>query len=182
MVTPQVGGSEAPAVWWAVHQHLRRHLMAQPFWLFEAWRRAEVRSLLERLRPRADVPHVIAGDFNALVASDEFRREGAAMWVRAQCAVQGGWPRWALSALTNAGYTDCYRTCNDDEHGFTVPAWNPGVTNRLRVCVIAPEEITPGGRNARIERGGGLSPRNTAPFAVRVIGLEGGQVARRCSF
>lgn len=103
------------------------HLMAQPFWLFEAWRRAEVRSLLERLRPRADVPHVIAGDFNALVASDEFRREGAAMWVRAQCAVQGGWPRWALSALTNAGYTDCYRTCNDDEHGFTVPAWNPRV-------------------------------------------------------
>ena len=86
----------------------------------------EVRSLLEQLRARAGAPHVIAGDFNTLMIGDTLRREGAAVWVRAQWAIQGGSPRWALRALANAGYTDCYRACNERQHGFTVPAWDPG--------------------------------------------------------
>ena len=101
------------------------HLMPQPLWPCEIWRRAEVRSLLKGLRTRVGTPHVIAGDFNALMAGDSFRRDGAA-WVRAQCALQGGWPRLALRELTKAGYTDCYRACHAREPGFTVPAWDPG--------------------------------------------------------
>jgi endonuclease/exonuclease/phosphatase family metal-dependent hydrolase len=102
------------------------HLVPQPLWPFEIWRRAEVRSLLKRLRTRAAVPQIIAGDFNTLMVGDPLRREGGAVWVRAQWALQGGWPRWALKELTNAGYTDCYRACHEREPGFTVPAWNPG--------------------------------------------------------
>jgi len=102
------------------------HLVPQPLWPFEVWRRAEVRSLLNRLRDPACAPHIVAGDFNALMVGDTVRREGAPAWVRAQWAIQGGWPRWALKGLTNAGYTDCYRACHPREHGFTVPAWAPG--------------------------------------------------------
>ncbi len=103
------------------------HLVPQPLWPFEIWRWAELRSLLTRLRTRAGTPQVIAGDFNALSVGDPLRTEGAPGWVRAQWALQGGWPRWALRTLTNAGYSDCYRACHEKEPGFTVPAWNPGV-------------------------------------------------------
>jgi endonuclease/exonuclease/phosphatase family metal-dependent hydrolase len=103
------------------------HLVPQPLWPFEIWRKAETRSLLKRLRARASTPHIIAGDFNTLMAGDLLRREGAAPWVRAQWAVQGGWPRWALRELTSAGYADCYRACHAREAGFTAPAWSPGV-------------------------------------------------------
>ena len=103
------------------------HLVPQPLWPFEIWRWAELRSLLTRLRTRAGTPQVIAGDFNALRVGDPLRIEGAPGWVRAQWALQGGWPRWALRTLTNAGYSDCYRACHENEPGYTVPAWNPGV-------------------------------------------------------
>jgi endonuclease/exonuclease/phosphatase family metal-dependent hydrolase len=101
------------------------HLVPQPLLPCEVWRRAEVRSLLKRLRTRVGTPHVIAGDFNTLMPGDPLRREGPA-WVRAQWALQGGWPRLALRELTTAGYTDCYRVCHAREPGFTVPAWDPG--------------------------------------------------------
>jgi endonuclease/exonuclease/phosphatase family metal-dependent hydrolase len=103
------------------------HLVPHPLWPFEIWRRAEVRSLLKRVRTRASTPQVIAGDFNTLMVGDTLRRDGAAVWVRAQLALQGGWSRWALKELTNAGYIDCYRACHEREPGFTAPAWNPGV-------------------------------------------------------
>lgn len=103
------------------------HLVSQPLGPFEAWRLAEVRSLLEQLRPHAGIPHVIAGDFNTLAVGDGFRPAGAPSWVRAQWALQGGWPRWAVRELMNAGYIDCYRACHEREPGFTVPAWNPAV-------------------------------------------------------
>jgi endonuclease/exonuclease/phosphatase family metal-dependent hydrolase len=103
------------------------HLAPQPLWPLEIWRRVEVRSLLQQLRVRAGTAQILAGDFNALMVGDPLRRQGAAPWVRAQWAVQGGWPRWALRELTDAGYTDCYRACHEREAGFTAPAWNPGV-------------------------------------------------------
>ena len=103
------------------------HLVPQPLWPFEIWRRAEVRSLLKRLRLHAGTPQIIAGDFNTLMTGDAHRQEGAAVWVRAQWALQRGWPRWALRELTDAGYIDCYRACHEREPGFTAPAWDPGV-------------------------------------------------------
>ena len=103
------------------------HLVAQPLWPFELLRRMEVRSLVEQLPPLADVPRIIAGDFNAIMKGDAFRRDHAELWVRLECAVQGGWPRWALNGLADAGYTDCYRACHGGEDGFTVPAWDPAV-------------------------------------------------------
>lgn len=103
------------------------HLTPQAFWTFEVSRWREVRSLLAHLGRRTDTPQIIAGDFNTLMAGDPVRREGLEIWVRAQMAVQGGWPRWALRALEKAGYVDCYRTCHTKEPGFTVPAWDPGI-------------------------------------------------------
>ena len=103
------------------------HFVPQPLWPFEICRRIEVRSLVEQLRPHAGAPHIIAGDFNARMAGDGFRRDHAEAWVRIECAIQGGWPRWALKGLLNAGYTDCYRACHEHDDGFTVPAWDPSI-------------------------------------------------------
>ena len=103
------------------------HLVPQPLWPFEISRRIEVRTLVERLPPHEGTPHIIAGDFNALMPGDGFRRDHAELWVRLECAVQGGWPRWALKELVNAGYVDCYRACHVRDDGFTVPAWDPAV-------------------------------------------------------
>ena len=102
-------------------------LTPQPLWPFEICRRIEVRTLVEQLRALAGAPHIIAGDFNSVRGGDAFHQERAAVWVRAQCALQGGWPRWALKGLLNAGYVDCYRACHAREDGFTVPAWGPVV-------------------------------------------------------
>jgi endonuclease/exonuclease/phosphatase family metal-dependent hydrolase len=112
---------EGPAV-----RILGGHLVPQPLWPFEIWRRWEVRSLLKRLQAAARLPHIVAGDFNALMADDTLRRDGAPVWVKAQWRLQGDWPRWALNELIDAGYIDCYRACHPNEPGFTVPAWNPG--------------------------------------------------------
>jgi endonuclease/exonuclease/phosphatase family metal-dependent hydrolase len=102
------------------------HLVPQSLWPFELWRRWEVRWLLKRLLA-SGCPHIVAGDFNALIGRDTQRREGAPVWVRAQWLLQGGTtPRWALKVLTDAGYVDCYRVCNTEKNGFTVPAWDPG--------------------------------------------------------
>lgn len=101
------------------------HLVPQPLWPFELLRRIEVRSLVEQLRPLAGAPHIVTGDFNALMPGDGFRRDHAELWVRLEYAIQGGWPRWALKHMLNAGYTDCYRACHERGDGFTVPAWDP---------------------------------------------------------
>ena len=103
------------------------HLVPQPLWPFEICRRVEVRELIEQLRPLGGTPHIITGDFNALMIGDAFRRNNAELWVRLECAIQGGWPRWALKGMLDAGYTDCYRACHAREDGFTVPAWDPAV-------------------------------------------------------
>lgn len=104
------------------------HFVPQPLWPFELLRRIEVRTLVEQLQPRAGTPHIIAGDFNARMVGDAFRFDRAELWVRVECAMQGGWwPRWALKGLLNAGYTDCYRACHKGDEGFTVPAWNPAI-------------------------------------------------------
>jgi endonuclease/exonuclease/phosphatase family metal-dependent hydrolase len=103
------------------------HLTPQAFWTCEVSRAREVRSLLDHFKTRPDSPHIIAGDFNTLMAGDPVRREGLEIWVRAQMAVQGGWHRWALKALTRAGYVDGYRACHPLDPGFTVPAWAPGI-------------------------------------------------------
>ena len=103
------------------------HLGPQPLWPFELSRRIEVRTLLKKMRSRPDTPHLIAGDFNARMLGDAFDRDRAELWVCLECAIQGGWPSWALEGLIDAGYIDCYRKCHPRDNGFTVPAWDPSV-------------------------------------------------------
>jgi exodeoxyribonuclease III len=103
------------------------HLVPQPLWPMEIWRRQEVHFLLNRLQRTARARQIIAGDFNALAAGDTQSREGAPWWIRAQWLLQGGGtPRWALKMLSDAGYIDCYRACHPREGGYTVPSWSPG--------------------------------------------------------
>jgi endonuclease/exonuclease/phosphatase family metal-dependent hydrolase len=103
------------------------HLVPQPLWPFEVSRRIEVRTLIEQLPPSGGTPQIVAGDFNARMPGDRFLRDHAELWVRLECAIQGGWPRWALKAMADSGYIDCYRACHERADGFTVPAWDPSI-------------------------------------------------------
>jgi endonuclease/exonuclease/phosphatase family metal-dependent hydrolase len=139
------------------------HLVPQPLWLFELCRRQEVLSLLERLRTHARGPHIVAGDFNAVMTGDTQRWEGAPTWVRAQAFLQRGrTPRWALPLLSDAGYVDCYRACHPRDAGFTVPAWSPG--GRIDYIFASPDL-------AHAVRGAGVlepkPPSGRAPSAPR---------------
>ena len=53
------------------------HLVPQPLWPMEIWRRQEIHWLLKRLQPGARDRQIVAGDFNALAVGDPQRREGA---------------------------------------------------------------------------------------------------------
>jgi len=138
------------------------HLVPQPLWPFELWRRWEVRFLLKRLSAPTVAAHIVAGDFNALIGRDLQRREGAPVWVRAQSLLQGGrTPRWALKRLTDAGYVDCYRACNAEKEGFTVPAWDPSA--RIDY-VFASRDLQPALRSSStLEAIKSLDASRTAP-------------------
>ncbi len=102
------------------------HLTPQPLWLCELWRLSQVRVLLGYLRARGGAFHILAGDFNSIAPGDALRRSDAQGWVRLQWWLQAGAiPHWALRALIEAGYRDCYRACNGCQAGFTVNSWAP---------------------------------------------------------
>ncbi len=102
------------------------HLMPHPLWLCELWRLSQIRVLLRYLRAGASDFHILAGDFNSIAPGDTVHRGDAQGWVRLQWWLQAGAiPHWTLRALTQAGYLDCYRACNDRQDGFTVNSWAP---------------------------------------------------------
>ncbi|OQY44117.1 MAG: hypothetical protein B6242_13355 [Anaerolineaceae bacterium 4572_78] len=102
------------------------HAIAFHTWFCERWRHAEYQGLLRHIHEKEDHPHVIGGDFNALMPHDKATLKGAPLWVQAQAWFQGGHlMRRALQVFTEANYTDCFRYLNPDEDGSTMPALQP---------------------------------------------------------
>jgi exodeoxyribonuclease III len=86
-------------------------------------RRAEVDAILQLLRPLAEQPHALAGDFNALAPDDAVGVPPVGVEPRGE-AVAGA-PRLVVPAILRAGYVDCYRRLHPVEPGFTYPAHAP---------------------------------------------------------
>jgi exodeoxyribonuclease-3 len=86
-------------------------------------RRAEIDAILEVLRPLAQYPHALLGDFNALAPDDAVGVPPAGVEPRGE-AVEGV-PRPVVASILRAGYVDCYRRVHPDEPGFTYPAHAP---------------------------------------------------------
>jgi exodeoxyribonuclease-3 len=105
----------------------------------------EAPAILELLRPPADQPHLLVGDFNALHPADTV---GPPPWGEEKMhdAIDGD-PRQAIRCILTAGYTDCYRTLHPDTPGYSYPAetpWlrldyifaNPPLAARLSACDV----------------------------------------------
>lgn len=80
----------------------------------------EVPALLEILRPLANTPHLLVGDFNALHPDDPVGLPPRGQAKQGEAA-QGA-PRQAIHSLLEAGYVDCYRQLHPQTPGYTYPA------------------------------------------------------------
>jgi exodeoxyribonuclease-3 len=104
------------------------HLVPEPLFALELWRRAEVYALMRHLGLCAAPLRIVAGDFNAYAGGDTLRWDATPFHIRAQFwPMLGASPRWAIPLLTRDGWVDCYRTANPAADGFTMPAWDPHV-------------------------------------------------------
>lgn len=104
------------------------HLVPQPLFALELWRRAEMVALIRHLGLSATRFQIVAGDFNAYAHGDTVRRDAAPIQIRAQFwPLLGASPRWAIPLLVRDGWVDCFRAANPTDEGFTVPAWDPQV-------------------------------------------------------
>jgi len=87
----------------------------------ERRRMEEMRGILDVLRPLADRPHLLVGDFNALSPGDPIdlpHTEQEEAQVR-------DLPRWVIPMLLDAGYVDCYRVLHPNAPGYTFASFHP---------------------------------------------------------
>ncbi len=98
----------------------------------------EIAAILDVLRPLADQPHLLMGDFNALRPGDPVGTPPAGVVVRGEA--RPGAPRRTIGLLMDAGYTDCYRVLHAEEPGYTYPSDAPWL--RLDYIFAAPR-LTP---------------------------------------
>jgi endonuclease/exonuclease/phosphatase family metal-dependent hydrolase len=103
----------------------------------EPRRAAEVRAILDVLRPLGARPHLLTGDFNAIHPAD-----GVAWarlpWKAADQYTAAGYriPRDAIPLLLRAGYVDCYRALHPEEPGYTYKLPDPAL--RIDYCFASP--------------------------------------------
>jgi len=96
----------------------------------DATRRVEeVRAILDVLRTRADHPHMLVGDFNAVHPADPVGK-------LLPGAEQGYVARYPIQQLLEAGYVDCYRELHPDTAGYTYTSHHPWL--RLDYIFAAP--------------------------------------------
>lgn len=124
------------------------HLAPHFAWQLELWRRWEVAVLLRQARQAADLPAVIAGDFNAIAPGDGIGAATLPANLQRMLRRQGGRIfHLALGALLRAGWADCFRVLHPGERGWTLPPARPNArldyifANRrllpaLRTCTV----------------------------------------------
>lgn len=106
--------------------------------------------ILELLRPLADQPHLLLGDFNALHPADTV---GPPPWGEEEMneAIDGD-PRQAIRCILTAGYVDCFRALHPETPGYSYPAatpWlrldyifaSPPLAARLSACDVVHDEL-----------------------------------------
>ena len=113
----------------------------------------EVPVILGALRPLADRPHLLVGDFNALRPGDLVGAPPHGVEKRGDARPDA--PRHAIRLIMDASYADCYRMLHPREPGYTYPSdapWlrldyifaSPQMAARLHDC-----EVVAGGQAPR---------------------------------
>jgi endonuclease/exonuclease/phosphatase family metal-dependent hydrolase len=104
------------------------HLSAVHSALTERRRVFELRALLRSVRRHEPGFHVLAGDFNTLAPGATLDAGRLPLRLRPLLWMSGGRVRWrTIKTVLDAGYADAYRTLHPDDHGYTMPTWDPHV-------------------------------------------------------
>jgi endonuclease/exonuclease/phosphatase family metal-dependent hydrolase len=104
------------------------HLVPHPAILFEWWRMWETSVILHRATYYQASPCVIAGDFNAVAATDRVITAYMPTRLKVMLWAQGGrFFYGATGKVASAGFTDSYRFLHPGEDGFTLPAPTPTI-------------------------------------------------------
>ena len=126
------------------------HPVAMLAWPFECWRWLEARYIVSRARRYADAPCLIAGDFNAIAPGDRMDTQLMPQWLRWMILLQGNRVyRQSIRAYLSAGFTDCFRRLNPDDHGFTLPPPRP---NTRLDYIFANSILTPHLKSCQVVR------------------------------
>jgi exodeoxyribonuclease-3 len=108
----------------------------------------ELTALLAAIKNYQDGFHVLAGDFNTLAPGATLDRRRLPLRLRPLLWATGGRVRWrTVKTVLEEGYVDAYRTLHPDDHGYTMPTWDPHVrldyvflpaafSERLRACDV----------------------------------------------
>jgi exodeoxyribonuclease-3 len=88
----------------------------------------ELRALLRSVQREEPGFHVLAGDFNTLAPGATLEPRRLPLRLRPLLWASGGRVRWrTVRTVLEAGYVDAFRTLHPDEHGYTMPTWDPHV-------------------------------------------------------
>jgi exodeoxyribonuclease III len=124
------------------------HLSAVHSALTERRRVFELRALLRSVQRHEPAFHVLAGDFNTLAPGATLDASRLPIRLRPLLWLSGGRVRWrTIRTVLGAGYVDAFRTLHPDEHGYTMPTWDPHVrldyvfvpsaySDRLAACEV----------------------------------------------
>jgi exonuclease III len=104
------------------------HLVAGPWIGFELWRRLEINYIVKRYQQFSQGPFLIAGDFNGVARNDNVIIDRIPGRLRRVLWLQGNrFFHYSLQSLLSSGFTDCFRSINPDNAGFTLPPPQPNI-------------------------------------------------------
>jgi len=104
----------------------------------------EIPLILDVLRQRADRPHLLAGDLNAIHPDDDIG-PAPVEFQRMEQAIDSD-PRQAIRDVLAAGYVDCFRACQPDAPGYTFPSERPWLRlDYIFACPVMARRLTAAG-------------------------------------
>lgn len=138
---------------WAPNQYLRIigiHPMAILGVAFELWRLWEARYILAYIENLQNDHVLIAGDFNAIAPGEQTQTEFMPNWLKWMIYLQGNRVyHFSIEKYLSVGFTDCFRACNPNDEGFTLPPDRP---NARLDYVFVNEKMKPYLKSAMVVR------------------------------
>jgi len=106
---------------------------------FEIWRLWEAKYVIQYIQSLHEDYVVIAGDFNAIAPGEHVQTETMPKWLKWMIYLQGNRVyHFSIKKYLSAGLTDCFRICNPNDKGFTLPPVHP---NARLDYVLASEKM-----------------------------------------
>lgn len=94
--------------------------------VFEIWRFWEAKYIVHHIQSFQGEACLLAGDFNAIAPGETVRTENMPRWLRWIIYLQGNRVyHFSIKMFLSAGLTDCFRSLNPTDEGYTLPPPDP---------------------------------------------------------